>query len=476
MSTNCDYDAVTRSWLAQAWGKSPNLNPANFFAPQIAPLPIWIMGTALRFWPDIWLVPRLAAFIFGCAALFPLYFLSRRVFGEPAAAWTCLLGAFYSLQIKSSVIASSEAIFCFLLLWAIYFIFNYRQTHEGKHLAGAILFINLACVSRYNGLIYWALLGILILKPKQWKATLKPAILFWLLGALLPTGWFWLNWRYLGQGLYPLRFILGEHLRVSAGLQGTLTDRLYNLLFLPGVIMLSLSPLVIIFGIKGIGISWRQRDAFALLLLMAAPIAYYIYKSVIAANFFLLARFATDPALLWLPFAGLGLKAWQESKGISYWGIAITMAVWLGLVAVLGEADLPVISPKLESISPISHMSRGQQAIANYIDRHVKPEELILLDHNPFWQELEIIFYSRHPKDGFLRINEMGKENKGSLKRIKWVVSMPKGFINADSGIFEEMLNRQGFRILRFANPYQTKQQAVADETDQSDPPKPGGQ
>jgi len=422
LSRNYSYDAVTRTWLAQEWLRQPKFvyYASGSLTPRYGPLPIYLMGLALKFLPDADLAPRLVSLIFGCLALIPLYQLTRRLFGSQAAGLSLLFGAGYSLHIRAAGIASSEAVFCFFLLWACSSALKYRQEGCWSAFFLSALAANLAAMCRYNGWLYIPLLVLLILP----RGMLLAAI-FLLLESLFPLVWMFENWRRFGQALYPIQAILAEHRALSPGGVGV---RLYNAIFWPAVLGLSLSPGVAWLFCCGV---WRlkrwQREAWWLLAAAAFPLSIYFFRSVILGDFFPLARFVTDTGLLLIPFAAY--YAAHYAPGLARI-LAVSVVFWLFCLIFLSRTPaLGVVATKLDAVSPISRLEPGQEKIVAYLRRHPPRRGKVLIDHNTRWNELEIIFYSGLPKEAFIQEIRQGKAllAKGE---IAYLILLPDGLLS----------------------------------------------
>jgi 4-amino-4-deoxy-L-arabinose transferase-like glycosyltransferase len=406
LSQNYSFDAVSRTIIAENWARQPNIIPGNTQAQptQYAPLPIYFMGLSLMLWNNPFISPRLISLLFSLLILLPFYHLVRLRFGQRDAFYASLFLAFFSLHIKSGVVASSETIFCFFLLCGIYLVCKYKCRWQKIYLVGGAFFMNLAALSRYTGLLYIFLLALILLDRKRFISSLGDGFLFCGLSLILPGLWFWLHQINFAEGFYPLKFIMAEHQAVTSGLHGVVS-RLYFLSFWPGVLALSLTPGLAGLSVLGIYDCLRQKIHLDIILLIIGIYLFFMYRSVIAADLFLMPRFVIDSGILMLPFAMIGMDKLQPllpQPWRSHFPAAVLLSVilWILLVIALSHSKVQPLAEKMRAVSPLSELEASQQEIISFL-RHEKPQGDIIIDHNPTWSELEIMFYSSLPQEHF---------------------------------------------------------------------------
>ncbi len=407
LSQNYSFDAVTRTTIAEIWLKDPRIIPYGpKQAPtQYAPLPIYLMGLSLYAANKPHVSPRLVSLFFGCLTLLPLYLLCRLEFGQRSALYAALFGAFFSLHIKSSMLACSEAIFCFFLLCGTYQVFKFKRQRHNADLILAAVFINLAVMSRYTGLIYIPLLSLVILDRERLTSSTKAAMLFMGLSLISFGGWLWLHHSAFGDAFYPINYILSEHIEVINRFRG-MEKRLYYLVFWPIVVGLSLTPLIAGLSLLGMIDSLRTRRHLGLLVLIIGPYLFFMYRSVILGTFFLMPRFVIDSSIFLLPFAVIGMdklqpsvpRPWRQHLPKLLIGSSI---LWLLLIVALSYSKLTPVAEKMRAVSPLSLLAPGQERVVAFL-RHKKSQQKVILDHNPTWGELEIMFYASLPNERFI--------------------------------------------------------------------------
>lgn len=434
LSQNYSFDAVTRTTIAKTWLNEPSIIPLGRggYPTQYAPLPIYLMGLSLVIWNQPLFAPRLLCLIFGCLTLLPFYYLVKLEFDRRNALYAGLFLACFSLHIKSSVVASSEAIFCFFLLCGVYYVYKFKHEKLTKWLILAALFMNLAAMSRYTGLFYIPLLSLLLIDTTRLKSSLRRAALFILLCLILPGLWLWLHHKAFGQALYPFKYILAEHAGVISRFRDT-GGRLYYLIFWPTVVILSLTPVVAGLSLLGMWDRLRQKKHLGFLLLVLGPYILFMYRAVIVGNFFLMPRFVIDSSIFILPFAVIGMDKlqtrlpppWQKRLPKIITGSAIA---WLALVVILSHGKATTLTEKMRAVSPLSQLEPVQERIVSYLAQR-KPGGKIIIDHNPTWGELEIMFYSGLPHERFITDITLSQIFSDNLKesQISYLILLPRG-------------------------------------------------
>jgi 4-amino-4-deoxy-L-arabinose transferase-like glycosyltransferase len=443
LSQNYSYDAVSRTVIAQQWLKQPRLIPyrVNQQPTQYTPLPIYLMGLSLALWNQPLISPRLVNLIFGCLTLLPFYYLIRLEFDQRTALYASLFMAFFTLHIKSSIVASSEATFCFFLLCGVYQIYKFKQQRHKRQLILAAVFINLAVMSRYTGLLYIPLLCLLIVDRSQLKSSLSSALLFLGLCLILPGLWLLVHHITLGQALFPFKYITKRHIFVISQFRSA-ANRLYYLPFWPAVVALSLTPVVAGLSLMGMWESLHQRKHLGFLLLICGPYLFFMYRSVIVGDFYLMPRYVIDSSIFLLPFAVIGMykvqsylpHRWQPHVPKLTIGSIILCLI---LVMTLSHSHIHSLADKMKAVSPLAQLEPSQQWIASFL-RQKQPRGQIILDNNPTWSELEIMFYSSLPRERFTRhirqpqalIDYIKQSRKQS--RPAYLILLPQGWLSQE--------------------------------------------
>jgi 4-amino-4-deoxy-L-arabinose transferase-like glycosyltransferase len=457
-SNNFAYDAVIRTEIAGAWAKNPFfiLPPQLNLPPQYSPLPIYLYGLGLKLIDNPQIVPRLISLFWGTMTLVPFYFLMTIIFGRRKANISSLFFCVYTLLIESAVVASSESIFCFFLLMAIWRLYVYKSSGKKSDLLSAVIFMNLSGMSRYNGWLYIPLLTLLVPENlrKISKQEIWGMICFGLGSLIFPLIWMFASWRVYGDFLYPIHFIFADHLRVIArtGLSwSSWQNKLYLFFFWPGVLFLSLTPPVAVLVVMGVTEAGKERWGVHPLILAIVPTAVIFFRVLVSETFFPMARFVTDGGIFLLGYAALGYERvvnfYQIGKG-RWPPVVIGGATILSLftLAAVGLSDIPRISSKIQSVSPLVRLEPTQEQISSFLKKHMTEKDRVVLDSYRDWSEIEIIFYS-----GYSRANFFARWHRQS-QLIDWIRKMRPRFLVTGPGgrAWKLIQNRDILAQLRF--------------------------
>jgi 4-amino-4-deoxy-L-arabinose transferase-like glycosyltransferase len=460
-SKNFAYDAVSRTAIAEEWSKDPFFIPSRQqnFSPQYSPLPIYLYGLGLKLVYNPQIVPRLISLFWGTLSLIPFYFLMEILYNSRRAQIASLFFCIYTLSVKSAVVVSSESVFCFFLLMAVWQLYAYKSHSKKLSLLLGIVFVNLTAMSRYNGWLYIPLLS-LLLPENLGKISRREIgeVIVLIVGSLIfPLIWMISCWRVYGDFLYPIHFILMDHLRVIARVGPawfSRTNQLYLLFFWPGVLIFSLTPPVALLAVMGIKKANKIRWGWHPFILAIVPLAFILFRVLISGTFFPMARFFTDSNIFLLGYAALGYEGIEnfcQKKNKHCYPIFLGGLIIFSFLAlvVVGLAEVPRISAKVSSVSPLVRLEFTQEQIVSYLEKHLTEKDKVVLDRYRDWSELEIVFYSGHPRSHFFtRWHRMSR-------LLNWIREMkPRYLITGPSGRAwnlvkdEKILARIGFKLM----------------------------
>jgi len=405
-------DAIPRTDLAQQWAAAPHwISSYADGAAQFGPLHLYVVGAALKLG-----VPRpragpLTSLVFGTLTVLPLAALSRRLFGRTAAVWSAVALAFWGLHIQMSTTGASEALALFLTLWALA-LFDAGRT---RPLVASGLVLTLAGAVRYDLWLLVPLLSLLaLLHGKDRRAAFGRAVAFGLSCAPFPAVWLYGNWKAMGDPLYPIHYVESFHrewLVEGVRLWGQTVFRTQNLMFWPGVAVLTLGPLVAGAGVGGMIWAFRaRRDVRWLLWTAWAPVAYFTVRSAVLLDFQPLARFTVGQVALLLPFLQPGAE--QILRGLSPRAARAAVAVGAAsLVAVTGWLAWYTYDARTEpahSLLPLSPLSRNppevRAAVALFDAQRLEGWEMVLVDADPAdYRDIQLASALRHPLERVVR-------------------------------------------------------------------------
>jgi len=403
-------DAVVRTDFAQRWAEHPHwIASYDDGAFQFGPLQIYLVGLVLKVGVPAELAGRLVSLVFGALTVLPLLALTRRLFGQKAALWACLAFSAWGMHLQMSTTAGSEALSLFLVVSALALFAEGLDENRFSPLLLSALVLNLAAATRYDTWLLIPLMTLLLLLgDKDRVAAITRGVLFGLLCLPFPLIWMQGNAMAKGDALYPIHDIEQFHRNWVGSEMAALSNlgfRLESLFFWPGAALVTLTPLVAFFGMVGMKRAWKERpDVRWLLWVCWAPALYYVFKSVVLANFVPIARFTVTQVALLLPFVEPGFRALTEqsrpgTKRTLTWAmvaVAVALPLWLGAFTFRSEGRA---QDALRPVSPTSTNPPAVMQVASYLKHEVAEKGgSIILDEAPQYMDLQIRFFSGLPE------------------------------------------------------------------------------
>ncbi len=408
-------DAVIRTELAGRWLANPHwISSFADGAFQFGPLHLYLLGLALKLWPAPELAGRVMSLVFGIATVVPLYLLTRRLFDWKAAVVACLALSAWGMHIQFSTTAASESLALFLVLCTLWLFAAGVEGGRFAPTAYSALMLNLACATRYDAWLLIPLLsGLLLFGDSDRIAAVTRAVFFGLLCLPFPLIWMQGNEVALGSPFAPIHHIEDFH-RAWVGeelaLWGPFLYRLQNLSFWPGIALVTLSPLVALFGFAGMWSAWKQQPLHRWLIWTALiPTAYFTFRSAILLNFQPLGRFTANQLVLLLPYVSYGFQSFF-GRGPSLWRrivAVLSVASAIGtptFLGVLTSRDDDGIARSLAPIGPVSKNPAAVIDLARFIKERARADGAgIILDTDPHHWDMQIAFFSGLPEEKMAR-------------------------------------------------------------------------
>ena len=414
-SENLYGDAVSRTELAEKWLERPHwISSIDDGAYQFGPLHLYAVAAALASGLVKEDAGRWVSLLFGVLAVFPLYALTRRLFGWQAGVVAVLGLAVWGMHIQMSTTAGSEALGLFLVLWVLaLFCRAVEENRYGSLLASAAV-LNLACAVRYDCWLLAPLLVVLLLVgDKDRIAAVTRAVSFGLLSLPFPMLWMQGNERARGDAFAPMHYIESFHKTWVLDGVARWTQvgyRAQNLVFWPAVALLTLSPLLAYFGMRGMVHVFRTDPKRRWLVWAAlAPTLYFTFRSTVLLNFVPLARFTVGQVALVLPFVLPGFEASMAGRAPTTrrrWAVAtalVAVATPLVMTALTFRKDDGVAS-SLRPVTPLSTNPPAVMQVARYLRTEVLPVGgSAVIDADPEYWDLQIGFFSGLPEERLAR-------------------------------------------------------------------------
>jgi 4-amino-4-deoxy-L-arabinose transferase-like glycosyltransferase len=414
-SENLYGDAVARTELAEKWLDHPHwIASMEDGARQYGPLHLYTVATALAAGLVKEDAGRWVSLLFALLTVFPLYGLTRRLFGWEAGVVAVLGLSVWGMHIQMSTTAGSEAVGLFLVLWVLeLFARGVEENRFGSLLAAAAV-LNLACAVRYDCWLLAPLLTLLLLVgDKDRIAAVTRGVSFALVTMPFPLVWMQGNEHATGSSFAPIRYINDFHLAwVQDGIArwGATGYRLQNLVFWPATALVTLSPLVAYFGMRGMVHVFRTDKKRRWLVWAAvAPTLYFTVRSAVLLNFVPLARFTVGQVALVLPFVLPGFEASMAGRSTvtrRSWAVAaaaLAVATPLLFTALTFRKD-DTLASSLRPVSPVSTNPPNVMQVARYLRVEVLPlGGAAVLDADPQYWDLQIGFFSGLPEERLAR-------------------------------------------------------------------------
>ena len=382
-------DAPVRIEIAQRWAQHPHVWHGFVEAYQYGPLHLTLVGLLIDLLGKRLFAARLLSLVSGVLCVWLLQVLAERERGPQAGFVAGLALALSPLHIQASATGASEAVFLALLLGAILCVV------EDWAVAAALL-IGAAGLVRYDGWMYLPLLGALLWVRHRdvWRALALVA-----LGAAPALFWMWLNSRYAGDALAPLRWIDRDHRQLAEMMLhwfGQVKWRAYGLVYWPIAVLGVATPVFGAFALWGSARTlWRRLPAWDLVALAWLPAAYLTFRTAVLADFRPMARFAMVAATLSLVFADDVLRRWKAAA-------AVAVAFSLFLFAASWNRTGP-LAEWARPLSPIGSLPPGIAGAAKLVRAQARPGDVILLDTVWDYLDIPLAFAANLPEEQWIR-------------------------------------------------------------------------
>ena len=155
-SKNYEGDAAIRIKMALKWIDDPFfISHSNSVTWVFGSLYYYIHGFAFYIFNNPVITPRIVSLILGVLTFIPFYLIVKKQVNEEVAFYSSLFFSFYTLHVRYSTVATSEAIYIFVLLTAICFFLYYLSKRKLIYLILTILFMILISFTAVGlGLIF----------------------------------------------------------------------------------------------------------------------------------------------------------------------------------------------------------------------------------------------------------------------------------------------------------------------------------
>lgn len=276
-------DDVFRVLFASVWAERPFFFTAEFggASPLWLPLPFWLVGSLLKVWNDVWLVPIGVSLFFTLVGLYFVFRIGTLLYDRTTGLLSAALIGILPWHTWLSLSAVAEPLSHGFLLAGFFSFLQWLRSAERQHLWLASGSFLLAGMTRPEA---WAVAGLYGLWVFVKPPSLDDQRIGWIergCAAALAVGfcpvWLGINYIYYGS---PLHF-LALNQEVIQSSQSELMSTGVRLLQFP-LVLLGTSPTLTLLSLCAVPWAWKRRSEatqayltiiggiFGLLLLTAA--------------------------------------------------------------------------------------------------------------------------------------------------------------------------------------------------------------
>jgi hypothetical protein len=294
----------------------------------------------------------------------------------------------YSLHIAYSTTSSSEVPYLFFMLAGLLGFFVYRRSGSLAVLALGAVALGISAGIRYEAWIcIFALALILIFMPRPyatgrfWRTEhVREVFLFGATAGTWPLFWLIYQWKAFGKPLYGVTMNY-KWVVEQAAIEHR--SKLYHLALSPGVILLTLSPVIVAAGFYGLARGLREPTGreFALVFLVVGAVFSY---QISAGGLLPLARYTITLGTLLALASGHGLHRFSQSLSQSRAfqfraAIGLMLIINLGAILMLSEVRNP-LSDQFSAISPRLRFRHHIEQVRRYLKPLLKPDDSVVID------------------------------------------------------------------------------------------------
>ncbi|KAA3615386.1 MAG: phospholipid carrier-dependent glycosyltransferase [Calditrichaeota bacterium] len=391
LSIDAFDDFMPRIRMAMKWIEAPYLMTDNTLVEQYGVLHVTFIGLGLLLWNDPLVTPRVVSLIMGLLTFFPFYIMCKEYFNRRIAYLSLFLLSFYTLHVKFSAVTGSESTFVFFMITALAYLFKYANDTQIKFLIISGFSLGLACLARYEGMLFIPLLPLLWLDtPRDFKDffdfrshLFQASMIFWI-AVMIPVG-LWMLGNYIGTG-HPLpamviveesHRLFNEVVKYFLGHKFTI---IYFLAFIPGVLLITLTPPVFLGGLWGVLRIFKNRNFRTLFLINLFFMLTQLFSGKV-----ILVRYTILSGVLMVPYAAYGFYSLYQRymNGKAVRGlllIAISSFTWIFAILAFERGPHSSLTERLWSVSPIGYMRPEVQQLIDYFNKDAADAKIIITD------------------------------------------------------------------------------------------------
>jgi hypothetical protein len=397
-SHNTGTDAWARYTASLLWAQHPDHIPSEVWLP----LPFWILGAVLRFWPSE-VAARVFTLLVGAATILPFYGLAKKLCTPRGAFYSTLLFACLGLHIGYSLSTSSESPTLLFLIGGIYCWLRFRSDLKVGWFFAAAIALNAAALCRYEIWVLLPLIAVLTMLdrgPANRSFSLSKRLTLGVAtGVALSIGsvaWsLFCLWKW-GDPLAQAHQTVWLNAHRPAGFQ---PGDLQKYFAVPADLVGSLGPVVAILSLIGLVLALRRRtsprwDLAVIALIMAS---FHAYNA--AAHGATMARYTLMYSWLFIMLCFYGLEAisakWSSAFARAVLVFTVTTFVLWQSALVLGAQYAPCrIADKLGSVSAALPLRCELRELLAWLNTHLSPSDSVVVD-DMAWESTDVVRYSK---------------------------------------------------------------------------------
>jgi 4-amino-4-deoxy-L-arabinose transferase-like glycosyltransferase len=345
-----DRPLFVEGWLDRGgWVPDPSYPPLHFY----------LLAALRLITADLEHAPRLLSLACGLLALWPLWLLTRRWFGDGAATWAALAYAVSPLCVRVSVVSLEVAPYLLLLLLAFE---RFSAAWAGPRpdrraaLTGS-LWLTLAAATRFEA---WLMLPVVALvalirdRRAGWPAVaimmIFPAVYLGYQAAATGQPWHFLT----VSGV-----VSQQHMAPQSWFA--------RLAAWPVITFFGAGPPVAVAALAGAVSAWRHRRGRWLLVVFTASLGVFIGRTLTGRLGFNETKYAAALVVMAAPFAGAALNDLHTAAGgAKRWLIGLLLLALIGVPAAAQiERDNRAFlaDPNLRAVAGWLAGHRGERAV-----------------------------------------------------------------------------------------------------------------
>jgi hypothetical protein len=416
-NTNTGTDAWARYSAALLWAQHPDHLPSDVWLP----LPFWILGAVLRFWPTE-MAARTLTLMLGAVTILPFYGLAKRLCPS-VAFYASVVFACVGIHIGYSVSTSSEAPTLLLLITGTYYWLRFRTDTKLRWFIISALAFNAAALCRYEAWVFIPVVGVLTildlgrLTPDHTLARrLRDGAMFLLAASISSVTWsLFCLWKW-GDALAPAHKTAWMNSHRPSVLQ---PGMIHAFLAVPADLAASLGPVVFALSVIGIVKAINRRNTFpgSDLAIMAVVMALFHYF-IAVKNGATMARYTLMYGWLFVLFCFYGVEVigarWSFFRSrAAFMGLVASFIVWQSAL-VLGAQYAPCrIADKLGSVSATVPLRCELRQTISWLDTHLSATDSVIVDDYDY-ESTDVVRYSKVANLKYFRAPYMA-DDTGSL-------------------------------------------------------------